>query len=67
MFTITVSFLRYMAIARKCRVCHRHYLAAMEEDCPGVCGGCLSIAYPSPMEEEFLPVRQLVREIQSAL
>ena len=62
---ITVSFLRYMAIDRQCCICHRRYLAVTEGENPGICGSCLSIAFPSSMEEELLPVYQEVREIQS--
>jgi hypothetical protein len=37
----------------------------MEDENPGLCGVCLLTAFPSPMEEEeLLPVRQEVREIQ---
>ena len=62
---ITVSFLRYMAVNRQCCRCHGWYLAAMEDENPGLCGVCLLTAFPSPMEEEeLLPVRQEVREIQ---
>ena len=49
---------------RQCCRCHRRYLAAMEESYQGLCGWCLLIAFPSPMEEELLPVHREVCEIQ---
>jgi hypothetical protein len=61
---ITVSFLRYMAVERQCCICRRRYLAATEGENPGICGACLLAAFPSPMEEELLPVHQEVRPIQ---
>lgn len=63
MMSITVSFLRFMAIDRQCCICHNHYLAATESENPGICGSCLLAAFPSPMEEELLPVHQVVQEI----
>ena len=61
---VTVSFLRFMAVSKKCLACGRRYLAATEGKSPGVCGTCLTAAFPSPMEEEELPLHQEVREIQ---
>lgn len=61
---VTVSFLRFMAVGKECLACGRRYLAATEGKNPGVCGTCLTAAFPSPMGEEELPLHQEVREIQ---
>ena len=53
---ITVSFLRSLAVNKECLTCGRRYLAATEEVNPGICGACLTTAWPSPAEEEELPL-----------
>ena len=53
-----------MAVGKQCLACGRRYLAAVEGEVPGVCGKCLTAAFPSPMEEEELPLHQEVREVQ---
>jgi len=52
---ITVSFLRSLAVNKECLTCGRRYLATLEDVNPGVCGSCLTAAFPSPMEEKELP------------
>lgn len=61
---ITARFLKFLAVDKKCLACGRWYLAATEEENPGVCGTCITAAFPSPMEEEGLPLHQEVREVQ---
>jgi hypothetical protein len=52
MFMPTVGFLRSLSIDRKCPACDGHYLGAMETENVGICGRCLSMAFPVQMREE---------------
>ena len=43
-----LHFMRVMAVNRQCCICHCRYLAVVEGVNPGICGACLSVAFPSP-------------------
>jgi hypothetical protein len=51
MFMPTVGFLRFMSLDSKCPRCRCHYWGAMETESAGICGRCLSAAFPTPMRE----------------